>query len=149
VSWFLLIAVFAAILALFIYFLVKMRPREEGEVAPPITRPREKAEPVGPSTLPLAVLDADPDALAAQGRFADAIAAALLAGLRAVGWTPEGQGRSRTAREILAMVADARRDPLSELVGVEERVAFGGSEATEARWQSARGHWIALTRRTP
>lgn len=136
-----------AVVALVFLLITRMRP-QGGELAPTrAARPRD----VAPSALPgRGLVDpfADPDALAAQGRFAEAIAAALLGSLRAVGWRPEGSGKSRTAREILASVPshDARRPTLAALVGLEERIAFGGDEASIERWQQARERWLAITR---
>jgi hypothetical protein len=115
-----------------------------GELAPAHVRSRPAPAPhLGRN---LAELEGDPDALAGAGRYAEAIGAAMIRGLRAVGWRPEGHMRSRTAREILASVepSDARRAALAELVRIEERVAFGGDEATRERWDEARSRWLEI-----
>ncbi len=133
------------VVAAIILLLVRLRP-SQGALAPPRER-RDASGDERASPLPGRAVDpsADPDLLAAEGRFAEAIAVALVRSLIAVGWRPEGLGRSRTAREILASVPDgAQRDPLGELVHIEERVAFGGDEATRERWERARAEWRRL-----
>ncbi len=144
-SYAILVLIIVAVVLLFGFVLVSLRPRG-GELAPPRVVLSD-AEPVDVA-MPIALLDADPDALAKEGRYAEAIASALLRGLGAVGWRPEGHGKSRTAREILTAVAssDARKRSLAELVSIQERVAFGGGDASEHRWREARQHWVALTR---
>lgn len=133
------------VVAAIILLLVRLRPAQ-GALAPPRER-RDASEPASSSPLPGRAIDpsADPDLLAAEGRFAEAIAVALVRSLVAVGWRPEGLGKSRTAREILASVPEgAQREPLRELVHIEERVAFGGDEATRERWERARAEWRRL-----
>ncbi len=133
-----------AVLALMVALLVRMRPRE-GALAPAAAVRRESLAPASPLPGRGVDLDADPEALAAQGLFAEAIAAALIRSLFAVGWRPQGLAKSRTAREILASVGDAEQHRrLDALVRIEERVAFGGDEPTRERWERARDEWRAL-----
>ncbi len=141
---YLLLAI-AIITVLVLLVLLVARTRGSAALAP-AHRSRELAPVTTPVGGGRVALDDDPDALARQGRFADAIAAALLQGFAAVGWRPEGHAKSRTAREILASVpaSDGRRVPLADLVRIEERVAFGGDEATEERWHEARARWTAI-----
>lgn len=135
-----------AVAALLIAVLARTRGTEAFAPAP-------ARAPSLPPRSPFAHLDvdADPDALAREGRYAEAITAALLRGLRAVGWKPDGEQNSRTAREIVASVdaSDARRSTLAELLGIEERVAFGGDEPTRERWDEARERWLQLDRGGP
>lgn len=134
----------AAIAVLAMLGVLLARTRGSFDLAPPRLPPAPLPAPVGGGRV---ALEDDPDLLAGQGRFADAIAAALLRSFAAVGWRPEGHAKSRTAREILASVAssDARRVTLADLVRLEERVAFGGDDATEGRWHEARALWIATS----
>lgn len=142
VGYALLAVAIVVVLGLLAGVLARARAKA-GTLAPALVRPSR------PPTSPardLAALAGDPEALAREGRYSEAIAAAMLEGLRIVGWRPEGHGRSRTAREVLASVdsADARRAPLSALVSIEERIAFGGDDATRERWDEARARWIEL-----
>ena len=143
VAYVLLAVAIVVVLVLLVGVLARARPAR-GELAPAHVRARPSSAPLPGRSL--AELEGDPDALARSGRYAEAIAAAMIRGLRAVGWRPQGHGRSRTAREILASVdaSDARRSPLAELVRIEERVAFGGEDATRARWDEARSRWVEI-----
>ncbi len=84
-----------------------------------------------PDELPWVV--GDPDELAQQGRYSEAILALLVQSLQASGWKGQAQ-RSRTAREIFRALSesDPRRVPLGEVVRLAERVRFAGDEPTEA-----------------
>jgi hypothetical protein len=143
VGYVLLAVAIVVVVVLLVGVLARARPGG-GELAPAHVRARPSSAPVPGRSL--ADLEGDPDALAGAGRYAEAIAAAMIRGLRAVGWRPEGHMRSCTAREILASVdgADARRAALAELVRIEERVAFGGDEATRERWSEARARWLEI-----
>lgn len=133
----------AVLVGVLVFVLASLRPKA-GALAQAPPRRGDVDAPAAPPGL--TVVAGDPDELARAGRYEDAIAALLLAALREVGWRPEGLMRSRTAREILASVGpgDARYAPLSELVSIQERVAFGGDEATEARWAAATRHYRLL-----
>lgn len=80
----------------------------------------------------------DPTELAKSGRYAEAIVALLVQALKASGWRE--QERARTAREVLRALAahDARRDPLSHVVGRAEHVRFAGVEATLELYEEVR-----------
>jgi hypothetical protein len=140
-SWVIAVIAIVLLIALFVAVLVSIRPRERIT-----THAAKKLEPPAIARAPAAAPLGDPDALAAAGLFAEAIAAALMQGLLAVGWRPEGNGRSRTAREILASVPHDD-GTLASLVELEERIAFGGDDATPASWERARSLWVALTQR--
>lgn len=128
------------VVALLFFIIASVRPRDGPSAATAKARePKKKIE--DPIEVPLG----DPDSLARAGRFDEAIAAALVQGLMAVGWKPEGLGKSRTAREILASVRGDEK--LEGLVTIEERVAFAGEPATADRWAEARPLWIAITER--
>ena len=133
----------AILVAVFVFVLASLRPRG-GALAEAPARARDGDAPAAPPGL--TVVDGDPRDLAARGRYEDAIAALLLAALREVGWRPEGLMRTRTAREILASVGrrDARHPPLAALVAIQERVAFAGAPADEARWREAEAQFRAL-----
>lgn len=86
-----------------------------------------------PQSLPLetaaATAEIDPDALAAQGRFAEAIHALLLRALSEVARRSGGLGRGVTSREALPRVKDpAARAALAELVAAVERHEFAARE---------------------
>lgn len=117
-------------------------PPEEQLVARPLRR-IDRA----PEDLPLDL--GDPDVLAAEGRYGEAILALLVLALKAAGWRPEGQ-RSRTAREVLWSIAtsDPRHSPLALVVRRAERVRFAGDEATRALFDEVREGYHALRRVT-
>jgi hypothetical protein len=93
---------------------VESRARRGGGTV--ATRPR--------APLPLADLDAD--ALAAEGRFADAIHVLLLRALREVARAGGEFARGMTSREVVFRVDDpAARAALAELVAAVERHEFG------------------------
>ncbi|MEX0885231.1 MAG: hypothetical protein WD009_02225, partial [Phycisphaeraceae bacterium] len=71
---------------------------------------------------------ADPDALAQRGRVNEAMRLLLLRALEAAGWCAEGDGRSRTAREVVAGLGAHHpgRTPLQQIVRAVEIVRFGG-----------------------
>ena len=81
----------------------------------------------------------DPDALAAAGRYSEAILALLVQSLRAVGWRPTHQ-RSRTAREVLGQLDgdDPRHPALGAVVDGAEQVRFAGAPATLETFQRMR-----------
>ncbi len=80
------------------------------------------------------------DALAAQGRYEEAMALLLRRSLIRVGWSPSGKGDSSTAREVLATLAatDGRRVPLGQVVTQAEFVRFAGEPATRERFEAMR-----------
>ena len=97
----------------------------------------------GDAPLPLDL--GDPDALAAAGRWSEAVLALLVESLKLVGWQPERQ-RSLTAREVLGGLGatDARRGPLGEVVFGSERVRFAGVPADQATFDALRPWWVGL-----
>jgi len=121
-------------LALLIVWLAFQMRGQGGKPKDPEPEPEEDESPEDPFALPWDV--GDPDALAAEGRFDEAILALLVQALKSVGWVPDGQ-RSFTAREILASVAssDPRRAPLGEVVTGAERVRFAGAPATREAFE--------------
>ncbi|MCB9602067.1 MAG: hypothetical protein H6721_19440 [Sandaracinus sp.] len=141
-----LLAIVIVALVVLVGFLVAallQRRNAPPEEAPPLRSPRRPMS--GPEDLPLDL--GDPDALAAQGRYGDAILALLVLALKSAGWKPEGQ-RSRTAREVLWSLAasDPRHPPLSTVVKRAERVRFAGDEATQALFEEVRDGYRALRR---
>lgn len=140
-----LVVMLVAMLVLAVGYGLQARAnrRDPGSVAParPLgTPPPGSAEPTGPG---------DPDALAQQGRFREALAALLYLALCAVGWRPRRQS-SLTAREVLASLAtsDPRSHPLAQLVHAQEQVAFAGEAPSPAVYQSARTYYDAVCGQT-
>lgn len=135
VSKVLLIGVGLLMIALIIVLFFALRSDRKNP--PPVRRPREAQPATGAGDLPWDV--GDPDELAAQGRYSEAILAVLVGSLKVVGWRPQGE-RSRTAREVLWSIpaSDARRKPLDEVVRRAERVRFAGDEATMETFREVR-----------
>ena len=133
-SMLLLIVVGALLIALVIVLVFALR--SDRKDPPPVRRPAKSAS-ARADELPWDV--GDPDELAAQGRFSEAILAVLVGSLKVVGWQPRGE-RSRTAREVLWSIpaTDARRRPLDEVVRRAERVRFAGDEATLESYREVR-----------
>ena len=83
----------------------------------------------------------DADALAAQGRFAEAVHMLLFHSIDDIQEKKSGLiGRSLTAREIGALndLPDWIKDALSPIIRVVERSFFGGQDVTEMGWKDAR-----------
>jgi len=141
--------VLAGLVALFLTVLVRWRP-EVGSDEDVETTPNRPRHPVAPAAPAIALVEGDPDALAAEGRFEEALAALLLRALKAVGWEPTGQARGSTAREVLASLPadDPGRLPLAGVVTRQERVAFGGETASRERYEEARRLLASLTARS-
>lgn len=140
-------AFLGGLLLVVIFFVVRellqrRRPSPEDD-APALEDPPPPAGAAGAAPLPTDL--GDPDALAADGRWGDAILALLVESLKLVGWEPERQ-RAMTAREVHGALArtDARRAPLGEVVFGAERVRFAGAPADQATFQSLRPWWVGL-----
>ena len=83
----------------------------------------------------------DADALAAQGRFAEAVHLLLFRSIDDIQEKKTGLiGRSLTAREIGALdgLPDWIRDALTPIIRIVERSFFGGQDVTETGWRDAR-----------
>lgn len=134
-GWLFLALAGAALIALIVFFLASMRfgkTRIEGSA-----RSEEARD--GPVDPLLYASGAPADELAAQGRFREAIHALFLESLERIGGL-EGRQRARTARELVLAV-EARhpgRAELGELLDLTELVWFGGRDATEGQYLSAR-----------
>lgn len=91
---------------------------------------------------PVEIPTADADALAAQGRFGEAIHQLLLDTLRALSRAARLEP-SLTSREIVARVALAppARDALSGLVGAVELSFFGGEAPGEPDYRACRARF--------
>ncbi len=139
----LLIGVVILLLVLLVVLIYALRGQREEP--PAVKRPRSVVVPGAPidGSLPWDV--ADPDELAAAGKFELAIVSLLVQSLKMVGWKPQGQ-RSLTAREVLWSVTDARRNPLSRVVGGAERIRFAGDDATRERFEEVKRWRDALAR---
>jgi len=83
----------------------------------------------------------DADALAAQGRFSEAVHMLLFRSIDEIREKKSGLiVRSLTAREIGALgdLPDWIKDALSPIIRVVERSFFGGHDVTETGWRDAR-----------
>ena len=83
----------------------------------------------------------DADALAEQGRFAEAVHLLLFRSIDEIQEKKSGLiGRSLTAREIGALsdLPDWIKDALAPIIRVVERSFFGGQDVTESGWNDAR-----------
>lgn len=86
----------------------------------------------------------DADALAAQGRFAEAVHLLLFRSIDDIQSQKSGViGRSLTAREIgaLGVLPQSVRDALAPIIGVVERSFFGGQAVNERGWKAARASY--------
>ncbi|MEM7327795.1 MAG: hypothetical protein AAF437_03585 [Pseudomonadota bacterium] len=86
----------------------------------------------------------DADALAAEGRFAEAVHLLLFRSIDDIQEKKSGIiGRSLTAREIgaLGILPDWIRDALSPIIRIVERSFFGGQDVNESAWQVARSSY--------
>lgn len=142
ISWGLLIIGGALLLALLGYLLYTLWPR--GAKGAPDDEAGAAGELlVTKDGLPFQA--GDPDALAREGRYAEAILALLVQSLRSVGWRPSIEG-SLTAREVLWSIVhgDARRTPLAKVVEGAERVRFAGEPATREAYEALVPHRDAV-----
>ena len=83
----------------------------------------------------------DADALAAQGRFAEAVHLLLFRSIDDIQEKRQGVvGRSLTAREIGALggLPDRVRAALSPIIRIVERSFFGGRDVDQSGWEEAR-----------
>lgn len=89
----------------------------------------------------------DADALAAQGRFAEAVHLLLFRSIDEIQEKKTGLiGRSLTAREIgaLGILPDWIRDALAPIIRIVERSFFGGQDVNESGWREARDSYEAF-----
>lgn len=129
------------LVAAIVYLLFRTRsgPAELGDA----TSKRVKKHSSEPDDATLDPLLAMPtlghEELARQGRFREAVHALLVAALLSTGWVPEGRGRGMTAREIASGYDRPAppREPLLELLGLVERIWFGGRDATAESYEMA------------
>jgi hypothetical protein len=112
-------------------------------------------EPAGPAAAPAASRGgrrdrpvaeglADPDALACQGRFTEAVHALLLAALaEVVRRSRPAPPTSLTSRELLAAarLPDAARGSLGRLVAVVEPALYGGRRPGLPDYEACAGHY--------
>ncbi len=133
-GWILTVLVVLLLVGGLIYVALKASHSPDAPELPPIG----PSEPIAPSAGLASIRDpGDPDVLAKEGRFEEAIVALLLRSMRKVGWSPSS-GRSRTAREVLFSVEGPSHAPLQVVVGSAERVRFAGEEATESLFAETR-----------
>ena len=84
------------------------------------------------------------DALAREGRFAEAVHLLLFRSIEDIQSRVEmGVPRSMTAREIgrLGYLPDRARSALGPIIAIVERSFFGGRDVDETGWQSARASY--------
>lgn len=126
----LLALVLAGLVVLGAWLLSRRLPPPAGE---------RSDEPAPDGTDPIVVEPGDPDALAAAGRFEEAMRAVLLCALESVGWSADNRAGT-TAREVVRDLdgADARRAPLRAIVRHAESVRFGNVPPTRERYAEMR-----------
>ena len=86
----------------------------------------------------------DADALAAEGRFAEAVHLLLFRSIDEIQEKHSGVvGRSLTSREIgaLSILPSPIRDALSPIIRIVERSFFGGRDVDETGWKEARSSY--------
>ncbi len=86
----------------------------------------------------------DADALAAEGRYAEAVHLLLFRSIDDIQEKKTGLiGRSLTAREIgaLGVLPDWIRTALAPIIRIVERSFFGGEDVTESGWREARASY--------
>lgn len=121
----------AGLLVLVVWLAARIR-------RPPVAE-KEPRAPLPDNRAPEAAAPGEPDALAAEGRFEEAMRAVLLRALERVGWSADS-GAATTAREVVRGLdrADARREPLAAIVRNAEAVRFAGAAATRERYVEMR-----------
>jgi hypothetical protein len=136
---FLCLVCLAVVAALVLFWLFRrLASLQRDEELPP---PPGRATATG-RTRPRATSDAD--ALAAQGRYADAIHALLLRALEDLGRrAARATSRALTAREVLrgAPLAEPGRAALGALVRAVEIVHFGGHDAVREDYDACADHY--------
>ncbi len=105
--------------------------------------PKAKASPTNPSTPRPGRQGLDPDALAAEGRFREAIAALVLSALRTGGWPNVA---SDTLREALTQISpkDPRLPGFGALVRGAEQARYGTTAPTKELYLQLRRTWAQL-----
>jgi len=102
------------------------------------------AEPYRPDAVAARSLLEEADALAAAGRFAEAVHLLLFRSIEDIQSRREGGvPRSLTAREIARLEAlpDRARRGLAPIIEIVERSFFGGRDVDGTGWQSARASY--------
>lgn len=102
------------------------------------------AEPYRPDAGAARSLLEEADALAAAGRFAEAVHLLLFRSIEDIQTRREGGvPRSLTAREIARLDAlpDRARNGLSPIIQIVERSFFGGRDVDQDGWQAARASY--------
>jgi hypothetical protein len=142
----LLVAVVAACTALLIWLASR---RGASGPQPALAANDEPSDQTGETTA--ASPRSDYETLARAGRYDEALRAALVQALLAVGWRPEARGVSATAREIVAAlpVAHPARETLAWLVHHVEAVHFGGTLATRELFDEVMSRVAGLARQAP
>lgn len=123
--------------------ILDRRRRIGGEAAPPGTAPAASAP-----RLPLSFDDAS--RLAAEGRYAEAVHALLLAAIRHFAERARTTVQpSRTSRELVRVLplGPEAREAFSELVRTVELSLFGGADVTAEDYERSLARFQALTRR--
>lgn len=124
------IVVGALLLLLLLLGVTRRGGLAEERAAVPIVAPPAAVDPGAPFE------GGDPEALAAQGRFAEAIHALLLRALRGLARALGGFARGLTSREIVPRApAGAPRAALEELVAAVERHEFGAQPLSAADFE--------------
>ncbi len=134
------VLVLAALAALYFIFgeSLTLRGKQKEEKVKPVISQMPDLRPEEETAR--ALLE-DADALAAAGRFAEAVHLLLFRSINDIQEKQQGSvPRSMTAREIgrLETLPSRVRSALSPIIQIVERSFFGGREVDEGGWQSAR-----------
>lgn len=149
-GWALLIGL-GLLLAWGLYWLIRARlpgqsrpaPREEPHRHPATAAARQRARAVSRHEPSLA----DADALAAAGKFAEAVHSLLLAALAAISrQTGIALPRAATSRELQdrLRLSDDGLDALSMLIAAAERAIFAGRPVDAGSYRGARAAFLRL-----
>lgn len=140
-----LIAIIALAILAGLYFMfgdgLTLRGRQKDKAAAPDI---SVVPDLRPERARAAALLEDADALAAQGRFAEAVHLLLFRSIDDIQEKHTGVvGRSLTSREIgaLSVLPSAVRDALSPIIRIVERSFFGGRDVDASGWQEARASY--------
>lgn len=139
----LIIIVFAVLAGLYMVFgdAVALRGRQKEKSS----RPDVSSVPnLRPEQARAHALLEDADALAARGRFAEAVHLLLFRSIDEIQEKRAGAiGRSLTSREIgaLGILPDPVREALLPIIRIVERSFFGGRDVDETGWKEARASY--------
>ncbi|WP_159995597.1 hypothetical protein [Roseomonas sp. 18066] len=143
ILWGLLVLLALALAWVVLVQLRRAAARREG-LEPAATTPAEAER----QAARAGALLAEADALAAAGRFAEAVRVLLHQSLAEIGaQRPRLLRPAYTSRDIAALpgLPGAVRDAFGAIAAVVERAVFGGRAVGDPQWQECRGFYARLT----